>query len=81
MTKRKKIYNMKDVLVSKRNLLVIYQTTFKKPKLVTRKNGAVICWKFEDCGLIKWSDDEKIVFETFCIGLLLIRCLSIVFSW
>ena len=72
---------MAHVFLSKRNLLAIYETTFKKPKLVARKSCTVSYWKFEDCWLIKWRINGEMVDNFFCIGVLLIRCMPSIFSW
>ena len=81
VTKRKRNYNTTNMFVSKRNLLVIYETTFKNPKLIPRKCCAVSCGKFENRGLINWYMNRKMVDEKFCIGILLIRYIPSVFSW
>ena len=58
-------YTTTDIFVSKRNLLVIYETTFKKLKLVTRKSCAISCWKGADHGLIKWRINGEIIDKIF----------------
>ena len=43
----KKSYNITNVFISIRNILVIYVMTFEKLKSIARKNYAVYYWKIE----------------------------------
>ena len=81
VTKRNRNYNTTRAFVSKINLLVICKTILKMPKLITRKSCAVSYWKSVNHGLINWIINGEMVNEKFCVGILLIRCISSVFSW
>ena len=81
MAKRKINYNTTNIFVSKRNVLVIYETTFKKPKLITRKSCAISLRESKDRALIKWDINGEMFDETFRVEILLMRCMPSVLSY
>ena len=65
MARGKRDYSTVNMFVSKIKLFVIYETTFKKLKLVTRKSCAISCWEDADHGLIKWRINGEIIDKNF----------------
>ena len=69
------------MFVSKRNVLVIYETIFKKPKLISRKSCAISFREGKDRELIKWGINGEMIDETFRVEILLVRCMPSVLSY
>ena len=81
VAKGKRDYNTTNMLVSKENVFIIDEATFKKTKLITVKSCTISYREVEDCGLIKWIIKCEMIKDIFCVGILLVSCLPSILSW